>query len=258
MVWCCIFATFLSRRTLAAILQNRRKMTSTDKIRQLYNLPKNENFGFEETEINEIEKSLDIKFPLELKNYYLTLGKVEALNYSHNRLLKPNKEIGFSNDRYLVFYEENQVVAFWGIKEQDLKLDNPTVCGNYGTEDNPDWHIEANSTDNFFLLMAVYNGTFGGLKYNANYFGQVQPETIEFIEKNWTIVTEISWDKQKVYTDNFHEVLSLSFDEQNNCSGIFIGTSNQERFDKILDSLEIDWSYTSYEDEDCEEEYEDD
>ena len=83
-------------------------------------------------------------------------------------------------------------------------------------------------------------------------------KTIEFIEKNWTIVTEISWDKQKVYTDNFHEVLSLSFDEQNNCSGIFIGTSNQERFDKILDSLEIDWSYTSYEDEDCEEEYEDD
>ena len=90
-------------------------MTSTDKIRQLYNLPKNENFGFEETEINEIEKSLDIKFPLELKNYYLTLGKVEALNYSHNRLLKPNKEIGFSNDRYLVFYENDLFKAVFSL-----------------------------------------------------------------------------------------------------------------------------------------------
>jgi hypothetical protein len=40
--------------------------------------------------------------------------------------------------------------------------------------------------------MAVYNGTFGGLQYNANYFGQVQIETIELIKKNWIIVTEIS------------------------------------------------------------------
>lgn len=233
-------------------------MTSTDKIRQLYDLPKDENFGFTENEINETEKSLAIEFPLELKNYYLTLGKIEAINYSHNRLLKPNKEIGFSTDRYLIFYEENQVVAYWGIKEEDLNLENPPVWGNYGTKDEPDWHIEANSTANFFLLMAVYNGTFGGLRYNANYFGEVQPETIKSIEKNWTIVKEISWDKQKVYTDNFYEVLSLSFDEQNNCNGIFIGTSNQERFDKILDSFGIDWSYISYEDEDFEEEYDDD
>lgn len=233
-------------------------MTTIDKIKQLYGLCKNENFGFTETEINETEKSLVIEFPVELKNYYLTLGKVEALNYSYNRLLKPDKEIGFSNDRYLVFYEENQVVAYWGIKEQDLKLDNPPVWGNYGTEENPDWHIEANTTDNFFLLMSVYNGTFGGLKYNANYFGQVQPETVQLIEKMWTIVTEISLDKQKVYTENFFEVLSLSFDEQNNCEGIFIGTSNQERFDKMLEIIDITWSYTSYEDEDCEDEYEDD
>ncbi|MDP9956578.1 hypothetical protein J2X97_002237 [Epilithonimonas hungarica] len=238
------------------ILQNLHRMTNTEKIRKLYDLPQNENFGFADTEIIELEEKLNIKFPLELKNYYLTLGKVETLNYSHNRLLNPRNEIGFSNDRYLVFYEENQVVVYWGIKEEDLKLDNPKVWGNYGTEENPDWHIEANSTDDFLLLMAVYNGTFGGLKYNANYFGQVQPETIKLIERNWTIVTEISWDKQKIYTDNFHEVLSLSFDEQNNCNGIFIGTSNQERFDKILDSFEIDWSYTSY--EDCEEDYEDD
>jgi hypothetical protein len=88
--------------------------------------------------------------------------------------------------------------------------------------------------------------------------GQVQPKIVEFIEKNWTKVTEISWDKQEVYTDNFHEVLSLSFDEQNNCNGIFIGTSNQERFDKMLENIVIDWSYISYEDEDCEDEYEED
>lgn len=208
-----------------------------------------ENFGFSEQEIAEVENRLSIKLPEELRNYYLTLGKNESINYSHNRLLKPDNEIGISKDRYLVFYEENQVAAYWGIKEEDLKLNNPTVWGNYGTEENPDWQIEANSTDNFFLLMAIYNGTLGGLKYNANSFEQVKIETVGFIEKNWTEVPEIIWKNQKVYTNAFDEVISVSFDEEKNANGIFIGTSNQKRFDELLNTLEVDWSYSSYEDE---------
>lgn len=82
---------------------------------------------------------------------------------------------------------------------------------------------------------------------------QLKPDVVKYIESNWKEVTEISWDKQKVYTDNFDEVLSLSFDENRNCTVIFIGTSYQNRFDDLLDNLNINWSYTSYEDEDCKE-----
>lgn len=231
-------------------------MTITEKIRQLYDLPKNQNLGFAEAEMIALEEKLHSQLPTALKNYYLALGKVANLNYSHNRLLKPN-EIYFAQDGYLVFYEENQAVVYWGIKQEDVKSNNPPVWGNYGTVENPDWQIEANSTDNFLLLMAVYNGTFGGLKYNANYLGKVKPAIVEFIEKNWTLVTDISWDRQKVFTANFHEVLSLSFNQEHQCTGIFMGTSNQQRFDKILDSLEINWSYVSYEDEDFEEDEDD-
>ena len=138
-------------------------MTVIDKIRQLYGFPQNFHFGFSESEIYQLEKRLNIKFPLKLKSYYLSLGKIETINYSHNRLLKPNKEIRFSKDRHLIFYEENQASACWGIKEKDLKFDNPTVWGNYGKEEDSDWLVETNSIDNFFLLMAVYNGTLGGL-----------------------------------------------------------------------------------------------
>ena len=53
-------------------------------------------------------------------------------------------------------------------------------------------------------------------------------------------------------------MISLSFDENNNCNAVFIGTSIQERFDKILDKINIKWSYISYEDEDREEENEGD
>ena len=224
-------------------------MKNLDKIKQLYNLTENKiGLGYQENELNTLEKSLKITLPKKLKNYYLTLGKNKEINSSHNRLLNPSNEIGFSSDRYLLFYEENQAVVSWGIKEEDLKLDNPAVWGNYGTNDNPDWHLEAKTTEDFLLLMAVYNGTLGGLKYNANSFENVKPEVIEKIKSSWTEITEISRDKQKIFTDNFNEVFSLSFDEKENCIAIFIGTSLKDRFDKMLNNLDIKWSYTSYED----------
>lgn len=231
---------------------NQHNMNYIAKIKQLYALPENEHSGFTEGEIYEVENRLNIVFPFELKNYYLTLGKVDVINNSYNRLLNPSQEIRFSNDNYLVFYEENQAVVYWGIKEKDLKLTNPPVWGNYGTEEHPDWYLEANTTDNFFLLMAIYNGTLGGLKYNANFLDIIEPKTVRFIENKWTKLTAVSYDKQKIYTNHFDEVLSLSFDEENNCTAIFIGTNKQEGFDEILNILDLDWSYTSYEDEDNE------
>ncbi|QQT33045.1 hypothetical protein I6I99_10955 [Sphingobacterium multivorum] len=225
-------------------------MDYLQKIRRLYNFPENENFGFSDRDISLLADRLKVQLPQELKNYYLTLGKCEVINFPHNRLLKPEMEVGFSKDGYLMICEENQAVVSWGIKEDDLKLDNPPVWGNSGTEENPDWYLEADSIESFFLLMAVYNGTFGGLKYHANYFGNVGPEILRVIEKYWTIVPEISYDGQKVYTDDFYEVVSLSFDEKGNCEAIFIGSSDEKRFDEILDTIVVDWSYTSYEDED--------
>jgi len=147
---------------------NKLAMTNINNITQLYDLPKNKDFGYSEEEIKRAADHLNITFPLALKQYYLALGKVQSINTSHNILLNPLQEVGFSDDRYLVFYEENQNVAFWGIKEEDLKEDNPAVWGNYGTNENPDWRIEANTTEDFLLLMSIYNGTLGGLKYNAN------------------------------------------------------------------------------------------
>lgn len=230
-------------------------MTIIQKIKRLYNLSENENHGFSQTEILDLEKKLEVKLPVKLKEYYLELGKEENLNYSYNRLLKPDGEIGFSEDNYLVIYEENQVVAFWGIKKEDLKQDNPPVYGNYDTIEKSDWEIESQTIEDFFLWMAVYNGTLGGLQYNGNFFGEIDPETVKQIEERWMLVPEISRDNQKVFTDNYYEMISLSFDQENNCTGAFIGTNDQERFDAILENLDIDWSYLSYDDD---EEYDED
>ncbi|MBO9595560.1 MAG: hypothetical protein J7599_21845 [Niabella sp.] len=224
-------------------------MTYLQKIQRLYQLPSNESFGFTEAELATLEQQLGITLPVCFKDYYTFLGRQAQVNHSYNRLLKPGKEINFSADGYLVFYEENQVVCYWGIQKEDLETDNPPVWGNYGTDAAPDWHREAATTEDFFLLMAVYNGTMGGLRYNANYLGTVKPETVRFIEAHYTLVPEISWERQRVYTDAFYEVLSLSFDEAGHCNALFAGTSDAKRFNRLLDAIDVEWSYIADEEE---------
>ncbi len=224
-------------------------MKNFQNIRRLYSIPEEENYGMDEKELLEMESGLNIVVPKVLRTYYLTLGKHELLNYTHNRLLTPEKEVGFSEDRYLVFYEENQGVVYWGIKESDLASDNPTVYGNYCPDtDTPDWHQEAATTEDFLLMMAIINGVLGGLKYNGNCFDPVSADVVHYISTHWKEVKEISNDHQKYFTDNFHDAISLSFDEELNCTALFVGTSDRERFDILLDKLDVDWSYTSDED----------
>lgn len=219
-------------------------MTYFDKIRHLYGIDAQEQLGFEAHEV-------DQPLPEMLKEYYLSLGKQEAINYSHNRLLKPGGEIGFSQDDYLVFYEENQGVVFWGIKRTDLGLSNPPVYGNYsGDEMAPDWQLECATTDAFLLLMAVYNGVLGGLAYNANSFEAVSGETVDDIQNTYQEIKEISHATQRVFTRDYESMISLSFDKDGNCTGAFIGTGNADRFNEMLDELDIAWSYISSEDED--------
>lgn len=220
-------------------------MNTLQKIKRLYSLSEDHNYGFSAAEIAQVEARLNVQLPEKLKDYYLTLGKNEEVNYVYNRLLNPDEEIDFSDDLYLVFYEENQNVVCWGIKESDLKLSDPPVWGNYGTDEDPDWVIEAKTTDHFFLLMAAYNGTMGGLKYNANSFSQIDGTVVAYIQQNWREVPEISWEKQKVYTDDFYEVITLCFDGQQNCTAAFVGTTDRERFDEVLDQLDISTSHHS-------------
>jgi len=231
-------------------------MMYLQKIRTLYDLPADETFGYSEEEIINLEIDLGVRLPGKLRDYYLHLGKNERVNASHNRLLKPNGEVGYSEDDYLLFYEENQGVVSWGIKKDGLQLESPPVWGNYGDEEMPDWHRETSTVENFFLLMAVYNGTMGGLKYNANCLDEVDPEVVKAIQQRWNEVPDISWEKQKVYTDDFREVISLSFDDSGNCNAVFIGTSDQHAFDELLDEIEVEWSYVSYEDDEEEEDEE--
>lgn len=230
-------------------------MTYFEKIRHLYNIPQDENIGFAESEIAVMEKAMNITLPAKLREYYLTLGKHEALNNSYNRLLEPQGGVAFSDDGYLVFYEENQGVVNWGMKKDDLQQPDPAVYGGY-TDDkgNFNWYLELPATETSLLMLAVYNGVLGGLKYNGNFLEGVKPEVVNYIKANWQELPDISSNVQRIFTRDYEEVISLSIDSEKNCSGIFIGTNDEDRFNKMIDTLDVDWFYLSTEDMDDYEE----
>jgi hypothetical protein len=224
-------------------------MTYFQKIRHLYNIPENENHGFPESDIVALEKQLNIVLPAKLREYYFTLGKHEAINNSYNRLLQP-AQIELS-DEYLIFYEENQGVVNWGIKKEDLLQPDPPVYGGY-TDDKGhlNWYLELPATETSLLMLAVYNGVLGGLKYNGNFLEGVKPEVVSFIKENWQELPDISSNVQRIFTRDYEEMISLSIDSEKNCSGIFIGTNDEKRFNNMIDTLDVDWFYLSTEDMD--------
>ena len=229
-----------------------------ENIKKLYNLTTKDCKGFSEAQLLKAEKRLHITFPEEFRAYYLQLGATESVNQSFNSLATP-EQLYFDED-FLCFCEENQGVVMWAIRKEDLANPNPPIWGNYGSETDPDWILENPKLSDFWLYMAIYNGTLGGLSYNANAMGgwdmegfEVPEQAVSYIEKQYDMLTELCWEGQRVFTDkDFTIVIVLSIHrETKRATGIFIGTSKKKLFDKFLEEMKncgLEWYYTSYED----------
>ena len=232
--------------------------TIVNNIKNLYSLTPKDCKGFSEEQLLEAEKRLAVKFPLVFREYYLQLGATESVNQSFNSLATP-EQLYFDGD-FFCFCEENQGVVMWAIRKEDLANPNPPVWGNYGTETNPDWIQETDTLSDFWLYIAIYNGTLGGLPYNANAMGgwdmegfEVPEQVISYIEKQYTELTSLSRKGQRTFTDaNFQIVITLAIHrDTNRATAIFIGSAQQELFDTLLDAMEnfgLEWNYTSYDD----------
>ena len=151
-------------------------------------------------------------------------------------------------------------MVVWAIRKEDLANPNPPIWGNYGSETDPDWVLENPKLSDFWLYMAIYNGTLGGLPYNANAMGgwdmegfEVPEQAVSYIEKQYDTLTDLCWEGQRVFADkDFTIVIVLSIHrETKRTTAIFIGTSKKKLFDKFLEEMKnfgLEWDYTSYED----------
>ncbi|GAA4169769.1 hypothetical protein GCM10022218_07210 [Sphingobacterium ginsenosidimutans] len=242
---------FTAELTILGTVKSR-SMDYLNKIRKLFALEQDGIDGYSELEIQKLEEKINIVFPKTLRTYYQTLGANNNINYCYNRLLSPEDDVALL-DGYLPIYEENQAVVTWGIKTTDLSLDNPPVYANYDTTYDSDWELEKTHVSDFLLMMAIYNGTFGGLRYYANCLHTIPSTMVAAVESNWELIPELSVDNQKIFTRDYTDVISLSFDGNGVCQGAFVGTMDPQLFDNILEVLDVDWSYISFEDEDEDE-----
>lgn len=220
-------------------------MNYIDNLRKLFNIPANTTAGFSEEAVAALENRLEIRTPAVLKKFYLELGRCEEITASHNRLLNPENQVGFSDDDHLVFYEENQVVAYWGIKATDLTKDDPPVYGNYApASSGSEWLPEAENLETFLLLMSISNGVLGGLVHNANSFEPLLPETLAHIEAHWEEIYTGSLMPQRVFSNHFEDVICIPVDESGNSTGILVGSSYRGAFDRLL-ALNVNWYFSS-------------
>lgn len=228
-------------------------MQSTiETIKKLYVLPQNYQNGFTQSEIKQAERRLAVSLSQNLIDFYKILGKNEQINQIYNRLLSPDAI--FIEDNHLIFYEENQNVCFWAIKLDDLSNDNPPIYEGYKNWDKNtiNWYLSHQNITDFWLYMAFYNGTMGGLKYHANILDQqnIDPRAVQQILNTTTECTVLKMDNQSFYTSDNEWVISLCHDN-GVYTAVFVGTQNETHFETILERFGYDaWSYTSYDDDD--------
>jgi hypothetical protein len=87
--------------------------------------------------------------PAALRDYYSLAGR-HWINENHNRL-RPIAGLEWMDDK-LIFMEENQCVALWGIRRSDLRRSDPLVW--QGVNGDPiEWFAEDYRLSQFLMAM---------------------------------------------------------------------------------------------------------
>lgn len=147
--------------------------------------------GCEPSELETAERRLSLSLPQSLRDYYLRSGREKRVNQFHNRLYHPH-ELSVDS-RYLLFFEENQSVCFWGVRADDQATkDAPVFQGVNQGEKGIDWYPEHESCFTFLKVNAVWLAAFGGASKNTA-VGYVDPdEARRNLDENWDFIGEVN------------------------------------------------------------------
>ncbi len=150
--------------------------------------PLTERSGTRPTAIATAEKRLGIHLPAALRDYYLVAGQERRFNRCHNRLLDP--EAWSLNKQRLVFMEENQSVAWWGVSVRNPNSDDPAVHQGMNYDDSIAWCPEHRKCSVFLAVMLHYHAVDGGFRFCG--MADAPEETDYRFEKHgWTFYGEV-------------------------------------------------------------------
>ncbi len=153
--------------------------------------------GCTNAEIGEAERRLGIKIPASLQEYYLLSGREKRINQFFDRLRPPDKweidSVHWDIDRnQLVFMEENQCAAYWGVPSaQERKADDAVSVGFNIRHKGIQWRPEHDSCFTFLNAMIFWHASFGGAVENTA-VGFVQEEPArKTLDDGWQLVGEV-------------------------------------------------------------------
>jgi hypothetical protein len=142
------------------------------RFRELLGKPLAPSDGMGDRAVAKAVRRRSLVIPRALSDYYAVAGKHEV-NTEYNRLL-PIEELGWRGDR-LVFMEENQWVAYWGIDRAACREPNPVVWQAPNNEPGPlEWYQERYLLNQF--LMAMWRWQRTGVEEAANRRTKLTPD----------------------------------------------------------------------------------
>jgi len=211
-------------------------LTDFEKVRDLFDVY-GEHFGVPFSEIETCQNRLNLALPNVLTQFYLQFGKHDAIIQTQNKLLSPD-ELYIHKSGYLIFYQENQCVYWWGIPVSDLIQDNPMV---YYTKDRQLWQVEQ-SLPTFLTASAYFQALFA-LPFSANALA-INTKSEEYIRKKWknTGVVLHAWHTQFFQNTN-DELLALI--QNNGQNDLFVATKTKDSLMQIHEKLSLTWDYFS-------------
>lgn len=107
--------------------------------------------GLAEGPLAAAEARLGIALPAALRAVYRLAGACPRLTEAHNLLLAPEDlEL---DEAFLIFMDENQSVVSWGVRRDDVGVEDPVVWQRNNTPP-PEWYSEEQP------LLAFLEGMF--------------------------------------------------------------------------------------------------
>lgn len=242
-------------------------------IKQLYQIQDSGNNGIARSTVEQAEAELGVQFPPMLYHYLLELGNVANLNSLHNQvMLLPLERIS----DYIIIAQENQGVCVWGLAQDELTDSDPMVfmSQNYDAIESSEIHWHADRPLSAFLVaQAVFNGTMGGLTYNANvidftagiggdldmslafeseFVARHDPadspiipaDLLTTLAQHYTQIAGLATAHEQYFTDDFTTVIMVTLGDSIP-NAVFLGSENEATFIAAIDKINVAWDYRS-------------
>jgi hypothetical protein len=194
--------------------------------------------GIPAARLESVEKRRSVLIPHCLKQYYLFNGEDKRLNRASDRLLKP-EQIYVEKD-YLVFCEENQAVARWGLRLTSTS-DDPPVYQEWLSTKGLVWTVDQKRFSTFMIAFAYWQSVNGFLPYSA-YGTGLRSKCLRAVRDAGKVVHR----NPQFMVITIYDVIGVFFKERDEpgMAAVYLGARSHRSLVRVEKKMGIKWSYS--------------